>query len=64
MVGRSLYDHLADTILRVLEENPGDSLERFEQISLQVKEETFSASAADRKKKVCIVHEVVDPDIH
>eukprot|EP00698_Gefionella_okellyi_P020104 TRINITY_DN6276_c0_g1_i1.p1 TRINITY_DN6276_c0_g1~~TRINITY_DN6276_c0_g1_i1.p1 ORF type:complete len:502 (-),score=140.89 TRINITY_DN6276_c0_g1_i1:62-1567(-) len=41
--GVTLYDHLAETLLRLAEEQPENSVEKFEEISMQVKQQTFSA---------------------
>jgi hypothetical protein len=54
MIGRNLFDHLADVITRVIEEQPEGALDRFEQLSLQVKEDTFAPSGVQKKSKVCV----------
>ena len=41
-------------LLRVLEEQPADALDRFEQLSMQVKEDAFVPSAAAKKAKVFV----------
>lgn len=35
--GGSLYDHLSDVVLRLLEQRPKDALQHFENISLETK---------------------------
>jgi hypothetical protein len=52
--GRSIFDHLADVVLRLVEEQPADAVDRFEQISLQVKEESFTSGGVQRRPKVSV----------
>ena len=45
--GSSLFDHIGDVLLKVLEERPADALSQFESLSAQVKQSNGTTSKVD-----------------
>jgi len=43
--GQNLYDHLSETLLRILEERPSDPVDKFEFLSTEVKRGAYTADA-------------------
>lgn len=50
--GSSVFDHLSDTILKILNERPADAVAAFEDISLSVKRAAFAQKSAEGKDPV------------
>ena len=60
--GNSVYDHLADVLLKVISENPDDAVEVFEAISASVKRSRFNVSK-DTAAGVGVPESKADPDV-
>ena len=60
--GNSVYDHLADVLLKVIAENPDDAVEVFEALSASVKRNRFNVGA-DTAAGKGVAESKSDPDV-
>lgn len=59
--GNSVYDHLADVLLKVIAENPDDAVGVFEALSASAKQQRFNVSASTAAGKG-VAESKADPD--
>lgn len=52
--GRSIYDHLSKVILKLLEQKPSRAFQQFENISLEVKSQTFQPKDSQNGDDACV----------